>query len=89
MISLLQVDFLLELEALGDELAADADTSYLDAEIAAPTAPSKEPGAESVAAVSFSVIKFIARQYNYTFYISNYFQDGQVDEFGLPKIPAS
>jgi len=54
-----------ELEALGDELAADADTSYLDAEIAAPTAPNKEPGADSVAA------------------------DGQVDEFGLPKIPAS
>lgn len=34
-----------ELEALGDELALDTDTSYLDA----PSVPIKEPGAESIA----------------------------------------
>jgi charged multivesicular body protein 5 len=34
-----------ELEALGDELALDTDTSYLDA----PTVPSREPGADSLA----------------------------------------
>jgi hypothetical protein len=36
-----------ELDALGDEIALDNDTSYLD-EIKAPSAPSKEPGADSV-----------------------------------------
>lgn len=34
-----------ELEALGDELALDTDTSYLDT----PAIPSREPGAESLA----------------------------------------
>jgi len=37
-----------ELDALGDDIALDEDTSYLD-EIAAPNAPTKEPGADSVA----------------------------------------
>ena len=36
-----------ELDALGDDIALDEDTSYLD-EIAAPNAPTKE-GADSVA----------------------------------------
>ncbi|KAK7576021.1 hypothetical protein V9T40_012307 [Parthenolecanium corni] len=36
-----------ELDALGDEIALDDDTSYLD-EINTPSAPSREPGAESV-----------------------------------------
>jgi charged multivesicular body protein 5 len=35
-----------ELEALGDELATDTDTSYLDS---VPSVPSREPGAESLA----------------------------------------
>lgn len=35
-----------ELEALGDELALDTDTSYLDA----PSVPSREPGAETLPA---------------------------------------
>lgn len=39
-----------ELAALGDELALDEDTSYLDNAVAAPSVPSKEPGAESIAA---------------------------------------
>lgn len=56
-----------ELEALGDDIALDEDTSYLD-EISAPNAPDKEPGADSVVVAD---------------------KDGvQVDEFGLPKIPA-
>lgn len=37
-----------ELEALGDDLAIDEDTSYLDDAIKAPSAPDKEPGTSSV-----------------------------------------
>lgn len=37
-----------ELDALGDEIALDDDTSYLDNADKAPNAPDKEPGAESV-----------------------------------------
>lgn len=36
-----------ELDALGDEIALDNDTSYLD-EIKTPSAPSREPGADSI-----------------------------------------
>ncbi|XP_067123335.1 charged multivesicular body protein 5 [Centruroides vittatus] len=55
-----------ELDALGDEIALDEDTSYLDDAVKAPNAPTKEPGTESTN------------------------EEGVlVDEFGLPKIPAS
>lgn len=37
-----------ELEALGDDLALDEDTSFLDDAIKAPSAPDKEPGANSI-----------------------------------------
>lgn len=37
-----------ELDALGDDLALDTDTSYLDDAIKAPNAPDREPGAASV-----------------------------------------
>lgn len=37
-----------ELDALGDEIALDDDTSYLDDAVKAPTAPDKEPGADSL-----------------------------------------
>uniref|UniRef100_U5EX55 Charged multivesicular body protein 5 n=1 Tax=Corethrella appendiculata TaxID=1370023 RepID=U5EX55_9DIPT len=37
-----------ELDALGDEIALDDDSSYLDDVVKAPSAPDKEPGAESV-----------------------------------------
>lgn len=37
-----------ELEALGDDLALDTDTSYLDT----PNVPSREPGAESIAPIN-------------------------------------
>lgn len=41
-------DLAAELEALGDDLALDEDTSFLDDAIKAPSAPDKEPGASSV-----------------------------------------
>ncbi|KAG8181740.1 hypothetical protein JTE90_028278 [Oedothorax gibbosus] len=56
-----------ELDALGDEIALDEDTSYLDDAVKTPTVPSREPGADSVVGG----------------------QGVLVDEFGLPKIPAS
>lgn len=37
-----------ELEALGDEIALDDDTSYLDEASKAPNAPTALPGADSV-----------------------------------------
>lgn len=37
-----------ELEALGEEIALDDDSSYLDDVVKAPAAPSKEPGADSI-----------------------------------------
>jgi len=37
-----------ELEALGDEIALDDDTSYLDEASKAPNAPTSIPGADSV-----------------------------------------
>jgi hypothetical protein len=43
-----EADLEAELDALGDELALDDDTQYLD-EIGAPSIPSKEPGADSTA----------------------------------------
>uniref|UniRef100_A0A6M2DKP6 Charged multivesicular body protein 5 n=1 Tax=Xenopsylla cheopis TaxID=163159 RepID=A0A6M2DKP6_XENCH len=37
-----------ELDALGDEIALDDDSSYLDDVVKAPAAPDKEPGADSL-----------------------------------------
>lgn len=37
-----------ELDALGDEIGLDADATYLDEAIGAPSAPTAEPGAESM-----------------------------------------
>lgn len=37
-----------ELDALGDDLAYDEDASYLDDAIAAPSAPTRDPGSDSV-----------------------------------------
>lgn len=37
-----------ELDALGDEIALDDDSSYLDDVVKAPSAPDKEPGADSI-----------------------------------------
>uniref|UniRef100_A0A0R3S0X3 Charged multivesicular body protein 5 n=1 Tax=Elaeophora elaphi TaxID=1147741 RepID=A0A0R3S0X3_9BILA len=42
-----EADLEAELNALGDELEADVDTSYLDEALNAPGVPSKEPGYES------------------------------------------
>ena len=41
-------DLQAELDALGDEIALDDDTSYLDDVIKAPGIPDREPGADSV-----------------------------------------
>merc|ERR1719327_2151203 len=38
-----------ELDALGEDFALDEDTSYLDDAISAPSVPSREPGAASIA----------------------------------------
>merc|ERR1712226_254354 len=45
-----------ELDALGDDFALDEDTSYLDEANAAPDAPAKEPGADSVATDKYGVL---------------------------------
>uniref|UniRef100_A0A915PQF4 Charged multivesicular body protein 5 n=1 Tax=Setaria digitata TaxID=48799 RepID=A0A915PQF4_9BILA len=42
-----EADLEAELDALGDELEADIDTSYLDEALNAPGVPSKDPGYES------------------------------------------
>ncbi len=77
-----------ELEALGDEMLGDEDSSYLDDAIKAPSAPDREPGAESINAVSRSHLYIFSLKDNFEQCES--FQDGvAVDEFGLPKIPAS
>jgi len=39
-----------ELDALGDEIALDDDTSYLDEAVQAPSAPTTVPGADSIPA---------------------------------------
>lgn len=44
-----------ELDALGDEIAFDEDSSYLDDAVSTPSVPTSEPGGESVR-VSGSII---------------------------------
>jgi len=61
-----EADLEAELDALGDELELDADSSYLDEAMKAPGVPSRAPGASTVTEGGIAV-----------------------DEFGLPKIPAS
>ncbi|XP_004533419.1 charged multivesicular body protein 5 [Ceratitis capitata] len=46
-----------ELDALGDEIALDDDTSYLDDMVKAPSAPDKEPGADSIVPGNKSTIE--------------------------------
>lgn len=48
-----------ELEALGDEIALDDDTSYLDEASKAPNAPTAIPGADSVTNKVIVMIHFI------------------------------
>lgn len=60
-----------ELEALGDDLALDEDTSFLDDAIKAPSAPDKEPGANSIKnKVCFEIrilIKFLINMITFTY----------------------
>ena len=62
-----------ELEALGDEIALDDDTSYLDDVVKAPAAPDREPGADSLLPAQPAKNR----------------DGILVDEFGLPQIPSS
>lgn len=81
-----EADLEAELEALTDELSLDTETSYLDDAVSAPAAPTQAPG-ETVNAVS--ICENIVSLYSKLTCLS-FQQDGQlVDEFGLPKIPAS
>ena len=41
-------DLQAELDALGDEMMMDGDSSYLDEALNAPNAPEKEPGADTI-----------------------------------------
>lgn len=47
-----------ELDALGDEIALDDDTTYLDDASKAPSVPGKEPGAESLRNKVWHYLKF-------------------------------
>ena len=49
-----EADLEAELEALGDDMMADNDATYLDEAISAPSAPTGVPGSESVNDVSSS-----------------------------------
>lgn len=67
-------DLQAELDALGEEIALDDDTSYLDDVTKAPGIPDREPGADSVPVPA-------AASRN---------KDGiLVDEFGLPQLPGT
>ena len=48
-----------ELDALGDEIALDDDASYLDDVVKAPSAPDKEPGADSIVPGNKVFFKYI------------------------------
>lgn len=87
-----------ELDALGDELLMDDDSSYLDEASSAPSIPEGLPGDKSTNRVlhSFRIFQF------YMSFVVKFtelslmgvllfvFQDGVlVDEFGLPQIPAT
>lgn len=56
-----------ELEALGDEMLGDEDSSYLDDAIKAPSAPDREPGADSVNAVIIYNTKLVNLSYKHLF----------------------
>lgn len=55
-----------ELDALGDEIALDDDSSYLDDVVKAPEAPNKDPGL-----VEPAKNKVIYIGYKYIFYLAN------------------
>lgn len=84
-----------ELDALGDELLMDDDSSYLDEAATAPSIPEGLPGDKSVNRVldNFNIFQFYIRVFSLvsrTLILLFVFQDGVlVDEFGLPQIPAT
>ncbi|KAH8303552.1 hypothetical protein KR018_002593 [Drosophila ironensis] len=85
-------DLQAELDALGDEIALDDDSSYLDDVVKAPNAPDKEPGADSIVPgkVSHSIHFYIFfLEDGVTCYALQSTSAIETDEFGLPKIPTS
>lgn len=46
-----------ELDALGDELGMDEDSSYLDEAVSTPSVPTSEPGADSVRVINYLLSK--------------------------------
>lgn len=82
-----------ELDALGDELLFDDDSTYLDEASTAPSIPEGVPGDKSTNRVFHTFRGFfvvvVVRESSLT--VRGFvFQDGVlVDEFGLPQIPAS
>jgi len=60
-----------ELDALGDEIALDDDTSYLDDAVRAPNAPTTVPGADSVPArVSITSHHMYIQSFNTVVWVS-------------------
>ena len=60
-----------ELDALGDEIALDDDTSYLDDAVRAPNAPTTVPGADSVPArVSITSYHMYIQSFNTVVWVS-------------------
>lgn len=80
-----------ELDALGDELLLDDDSTYLDEASTAPSIPEGIPGGKSTNRVFHIFRGFFSSQGESYLTVGGFvFQDGVlVDEFGLPQIPAS
>lgn len=78
-----------ELDALGDELLFDEDSTYLDEASTAPSIPEGIPGDKSTNRV-FHFFFCVCVMESYLTVRGFVFQGGVlVDEFGLPQIPAS
>lgn len=81
-------DLQAELDALGDEMALDDDSSYLDDVVKAPEAPDREPGADSIkpGKVSHEIYYLLCVALTMYCLLQSTIE---TDEFGLPKIPTS
>ena len=57
-----------ELDALGDEIGLDEDTSYLDDAVTTPSVPTSEPGADSMKVLfSFYMIPFSLERWRWLY----------------------
>lgn len=76
-----------ELDALGDEIALDDDTSYLDDVVKAPEAPSKDPGGLADPSKNKVIRKNKNMQYKLKYY---FFRMASLwTNMGCPKFPAT